>query len=312
MTCYSPIDAWAPLSRSDGGRLVFQRAKALNPDHVIKIPCGGCIGCRLAKMEDWSTRCAHEAQMHSSNSFLTLTFDDDHYPPDGSVHLRTFQLFMKRLRKEIGRVRFFGCGEYGEQTQRAHYHALIFGHDFERDRQLFKVTKHGPLYSSETLSKVWPYGSALIGSVTPASAGYVAGYVRKKIGGDLAASHYLRQHPISGLLVKVEPEFGTQSKKPGLGATWFEKYKSDAFPSDFIVIEGKQRKVPLYYFRKIAKGEILPGKTIPQTDEQKQQKRVRNQRALSAVKGADNATPERLAVREFIKRDKISRLKETI
>lgn len=310
MTCYYPIDAWAPLSKADGGRLVFQRAKALNPDHVIKVPCGGCIGCRVSKVEDWSTRCAHEAQMHDRNSFLTLTYDDDHYPEHGSVNLRTFQLFIKRLRKDVGtKLRFFGCGEYGSETKRAHYHALIFGYDFHADRKLFKTTQHGPLYASAQLSRIWPYGSALIGSVTPSSAGYVAGYVRKKIGGDLAATHYLHTHPVSGLVVKVEPEFGTQSKKPGLGSTWFDKFKTDAFPSDFIVIDGKQRKVPLYYFRKLQKGEYL---TPNQTPEQQQQKTIRNARALNGAKGKANATPERLRVREFVKADRLSRLKETI
>ena len=37
--------------------------------------------------------------MHMFNSFVTLTYDDDHLPEYNSLNYKHFQDFMKRLRK---------------------------------------------------------------------------------------------------------------------------------------------------------------------------------------------------------------------
>lgn len=312
MTCYHPLKAWAPLSRLNGGAYVFDRAKALNPDHPVSVECGQCVGCRFTKVEQKGLRCLHESQMHQYNSFLTLTYSDEHLPDDYSVHLRTLQLFMKRLRKMLKRpkIRFYGCGEYGDTTDRPHYHVLLFGEDFHADREFIKNTPFGALYRSPRLEKVWQFGHSWIGSVTPQSARYVAGYVMKKMTGDVAASHYLKTTP-KGVVVKVEPEFGTGSKKPGLGSTWFDKFASDVFPSDFLVVDGKQVAVPKYYYQKLEKGDVTRTPKN-QTAEQTMQKRIARARASRAAKQKHNSTPERLAVREYIKKDRISRLKREL
>lgn len=289
--------------------LTFNPLKAVNSTNPINIPCGNCTGCRIDRVDQWATRCYHESQMHEHNSFLTLTYSNDHLPDDYGVSVRTFQLFMKRLRFEIfpTKIRYFGCGEYGEQTLRPHYHALIFGYAFP-DREFHSTTTQGDrLYSSTLLSKAWPYGNALIGDVTIKSAGYVAGYCMKKITGDLAASHYLRTHPRTGLVNQVEPEFALQSSRPGIGAAWFERFKSDAFPSDFVVVDGRQKPVPRYYVKKLTEEETA------QLDKQ------RLRRQFKADAGSDrfnerkaNRSKERLAVRETIKKDRLSRLVRTL
>lgn len=296
MTCYAPLKAWRPSSNIDGGRLVFNSLKALNPDNPIGLPCGQCIGCRMDRVSQWGLRCMHESQMHSRSSFLTLTFNDEHLPSDYSVRVRDVQLFNKRLRKLMGPFRFFACGEYGDENQRPHYHALCFGHDFHQDRKLIKVTDFGPLYTSELASKAWPFGNIWIGSVTYKSASYVAGYVAKKIGGDAAASHYLRTHP-NGTVHQVNPEFATQSRRPGIGATWYEKFKSDAFPSDFLVVDGQQVPVPAYYANKLTEEEFKP---------------IQRKRAVSRRKHKQDSTPDRLEVRKTIKLERLNRLKRTL
>lgn len=302
VTCYTPFFMYrSPEINPETGkrRLTFNPMKSVNSTNAIKLPCGGCIGCRLDRSDEWATRCLHESKMHQANSFVTLTYDDDHLPADYSVSVREMQLFMKRLRQETGasKLRFFACGEYGDQHGRPHYHLLIFGHDFSRDRKLQKRGPFGNLYTSTQLEKVWTFGRANLGHVTHKSAAYVARYCMKKINGDQAPSHYLRTHPKTGLLVQVEPEFATQSNRPGLGYTWFEQFKSDCFPSDFIIVDGKQKPVPRYYLKKLAEEE---------------QTRIKRIRKKASLPHKWNATQDRLRVREHIKRSRIANLKRDL
>jgi heat shock protein HspQ len=323
MPCYSPLKGFRSLDGVEKGgkpRIVFNPLKAINSTQPISIPCGQCIGCRIRKVEDWGTRIAHEAQMHSANSFLTLTYAPENMPWNGSVSKREAQLFMKRLRKEIEvKIRFYTCGEYGEKSGHPHYHSIIFGYDFTADRVFHKFTDRGdPLYTSAQLEKVWPYGHALIGDVTPASGAYVAGYVTKKIGGEPAAEHYRRVHPFKDAIFDVEPEFALQSRKPGLGLTWFEKFKTDAFPSDFIVIDGKERAVPRYYTLKLQQEDQAKPAPTDLTNkylrslQSGEAAKVKRSRIKRATANKHNSTPDRLAVREFIKKDRLSRLKREL
>lgn len=315
MACYSPIKGFRPLSREDGGRLVFDRAKALNPDNPTVIPCNNCIGCRIDRSREWAVRCTHEAQMWGDNSYLTLTYDDEHYPEDGSVQVRTFQLFMKRLRKSLRgkKIRFFACGEYGDQSGRAHYHSLIFNHQFT-DLQIYKTNKQGDkIYTSTTLDQIWGLGQCFIGSVTYQSAAYVARYIMKKINGDLAATHYLKNHPVTGVLVKLEPEFRLGSNRPGLGETWFRKFQSDCFPSDFIVVDGKEHPVPKYYQKLLAaqSGPISDQWSLKEHGSQPEEK-IKRKRRRKALPQKWNNTRERLAVRKEVKLRKLQQLKREL
>ena len=149
-----------------------------------KVPCGQCIGCRLEKAGQWATRCYHEAQLYDQNSFITLTYAPKYLPDDLSVNKGAITRFIRRLRRKNPEkeIRFYGCGEYGENFGRPHYHLVLFNHDFE-DKVLlrgaqFKTLKNhfkkGPicdLYRSPTLEKLWPYGFSTIGEVTFDSTG---------------------------------------------------------------------------------------------------------------------------------------------
>ena len=85
----------------------------------------------------------HERKSHEFNSFITLTFDDEHMPADRSLNYRRdFQPFIKRMRRRMGQLRFFMCGEYGDDNFRPHYHACIFGMDFY-DKKPWKKTSSG-------------------------------------------------------------------------------------------------------------------------------------------------------------------------
>lgn len=302
MSCYHPLKGFRSVEKGPTGKpiITFNPLKAINSHLPIMLPCGNCIGCRLDRARDWANRCMHESEMHEHNSFITLTYSDDHLPDDYSVDVREIQLFMKRLRFELYpiKVRFFAVGEYGDQTQRPHYHALIFGYDFP-DRVIYARTKDGIRYTSEQLDKIWGLGRTEVGTLTIKSANYCARYTMKKMGGDLADRHYLRTHPKTGLVVKVQPEFCVQSRRPGLGSRWFDKYKSDCFPSDFLVVEGRQTAVPKYYVRKL-------------TEEHINKVKLKRKIASSKTKVKENRTKDRLAVREEIHQDRLSRLKRPL
>ncbi len=203
----------------------------------------------MDRAKEWAIRCFHESQMHDENSFVTLTYSPENLPHDGSLRVSDLQKFMKRLRKKFApkKIRFFACGEYGENLARPHYHLLLFGLAFP-DQYFFKNSGSGnALYRSPTLEKIWTFGHSLIGDVTFESAGYVARYILKKINGDLADDHYLRADE-HGEAIWLAPEFTTMSRSPGIAKSWYDKYSSDIFPGDFAVTpEGKKVKTPRYY-----------------------------------------------------------------
>jgi len=243
--------------------------------------------------------------MHPKNCFLTLTYDDQHVPSDYSVKLDHFQKFMKRLRKKYQqKIRFFACGEYGDKKLRPHYHAVIFNHDFN-DKKQVTIRNNYPVYTSASLNQLWPAGSHEIGNVTFKSSCYVARYVMKKIGGDEADDHYYRQSPIDGQHYRVEPEFCVQSK--GLGQSWFDRYKSDAFPSDFLIIDGKKVKPPRYYLNQLKEDD----RDRLMADHNEKHKIQAARREHGRSHRADN-TKERLAVRERVHNFKLERLKRTL
>lgn len=257
MPCYYPLRGWYSKVRNASGKrsIVFQRSGAIS-NREVALPCGVCIGCRLEHSRQWAMRCMHEAQMHDDNCFLTLTYDDDHLPAYRSLVKRDFQLFMKRLRKRYGSgVRFYGCGEYGDQMGRPHYHICLFGLDFS-DKSLWKTVNGNKIYISDSLSELWPFGFSVIGNLTFESAAYVARYCLKKRKGKDWRSHYERIDADTGECVNLEPEFALMSRRPGIGTSWYEKYNSEVFPLDRVVVNAREVKPPKFYFSKLEK--LLP------------------------------------------------------
>lgn len=236
-------------------------------------------------------RCTHEATLHERNCFLTLTYDDDHLPDGQTLVLKDWQLFAKRLRKKIGKFRFMHCGEYGEEKNRPHYHALLFGQDFSEDRVFWKTTKNGHrTYISETLTNTWGKGHCLIGDLSFESAAYVARYNMKKINGASAGPHYNGR----------KPEYMTMSRRPGLGQGWIEKWKHDVFPSDEVIVNGRRTRPPKYYDAYIEK------------ENQREMKKIKGRRKSLASHHEQDNTPERLATKQIVEKAKNKQKKRTL
>jgi len=243
----------------------------------------------------------HEKQMHDDNIFITLTYNDQNLPTDNSLAHRDFQLFMKRLRKNTKKkIRFYMAGEYGENFERPHYHAILFGIDFP-DKTFEATTPAGQkLYNSETLTKIWGMGHTSIGEVTFESCAYVARYIMKKITGDPAKKHYETVDWATGEIKQRTPEYNAMSRRKGIGQPWFDKYFSDVYPHDYVVINGHKTKPPKYYDQLLAKKYPF---------EIEQIKFLREQGALE--RSADN-TDSRLRQREICTQSRLNQLKRNL
>ena len=242
MPCYRPLSAWR---HSQG--VTFVPTIDASP---IKLPCGNCIGCRLERSRQWALRLTHEKRLHSESSFITLTYDSSHIPRDGSLNVKHFQDFMKRLRKEISpqKIRFFHAGEYGEKRGRPHYHAIIFGRDFRDQGYDQEKSPRGDLtWSSPQLDRLWPFGMNRVGEVTFESCAYVARYVTKKVNGSLAERHYQRICEATGEIFQLKPEYATMSRRPGIAHGHFDKYMPEIYPADEVVSRGHPSKPPKFY-----------------------------------------------------------------
>ncbi len=204
---------------------------------------------------------------------------------------------MKKLRKKYGSgIRFFACGEYGGKSNRPHYHAILFNHDF-RDKKLWKNNGQGdPVFTSESLECLWGLGFTTTAGVSFQSAAYVSRYIMKKVTGDQADDHYQWMNPETGELLPITPEFVTMSRRPGIGRDWYEKYKGDAYPDDFLIVDGKRMRPPQYYDR-----------LLDQEDARELQKIKGGRKRKAKIHSEDN-TPERRKVREEVKESQISKL----
>lgn len=299
MACYYPIPAFKSRNKNESGkhRLLFTPARGFVQ---TLLPCQRCIGCRLERSRNWAARILHEAQLHADNMFITLTYNDEHLPPGGTLIKKDFQDFMKRLRKGRAPLRYFHCGEYGDDNKRPHYHAILFGVAFA-DQKIHRRNDQGDrIYTSETLAKLWGKGFVEIGDVTFSSAAYVARYCVKKINGPQSLSHYRVVDLGTGEITDREPEYGTMSLKPGIGAGWFDKFKTDAYPSDFIIVQGKKMKPPKYY------DQLLEREDPALLEVMKETRRAYGDRQ------SHNNTTARLRVRETVKRAAISTLKRKL
>lgn len=176
--------------------------------------CGQCMPCRFNARRVWVHRLMLEAAQYEDNSFVTLTYSDENLPEGGTLVPDHYRLWLKRLRERIAplRIRFFLVGEYGDKTFRPHYHAALF--NFASCR--YGQSQYSPFRKNccaqcDLVRDTWRFGNVLLGTLEDASAGYMAGYVTKKM-----------TRKDDGRLNGRHPEFGRMSLRPGIGgdAMW--------------------------------------------------------------------------------------------
>lgn len=160
---------------------------------AIPVTCRKCSHCRRVKLNSKAAAIWLEARESPWVAFLTLTVSpaalDDHPLMDSLLDWRHVSLFMKRLRmnftrslgsgrgRAVGDCRFFGCGELGAQTSRAHYHVLIWG---DGEKPLFLDHAPGPDGRGVMIHlPEWTFGHTFVVAGHEGSARYVAKYLQK-------------------------------------------------------------------------------------------------------------------------------------
>lgn len=314
MPCFSPLVGYPRYKPNANGKrpLVFSPTKGYS-DIPQQVPCRQCTGCRLAKSAEWAARCTHEASLYDSNCFLTLTYEQDALPSDGSLKQKHYADFMKRFRdkfegdssvevfdkktglmKSIRPIRYYHVGEYGDKNRRPHYHSIVFNYDFP-DKKFWKMSPSGsPLFLSAELQKLWEFGFSSIGNATFESAAYCARYSLKKINGRMAPDHYRVINPFSGEVIDLKPEYSTMSRRPGVAKRWYDSFKYDIYPHDFVLVAGKKMKPPRFY------------DSLYELDHPEDYINLKQRRRVNSLKHIDNNSEERLIVRETCAKAKLS------
>jgi len=323
MGCYHPMHGY--MRQDQSGRKFTMSSPRSGADYTPQsVPCGQCVGCRLDRSRSWAIRCMHEASLYEDNCFITLTYAPEHLPKNNSLDYSHYQKFMKRLIKRFSsaditrqgdsacyrNIRFYMAGEYGGLRGRPHYHACIFNFDFPDKKEWMKSPSGEMLYRSKALEELWPFGFSSIGEVNFKSAAYVARYIMKKITGNAAAAAY-ETVDNDGVVDYRVPEFNNMSRRPGIGSAWIERYASDVYPHDYVVVDGKKCRPPRYYDNKFiqASGHFSEHYETFVSAAMDEVKFARD--ALVLLNRDDNTT-SRLQVKESIAISRLHRLKRTL
>lgn len=162
----------------------------------------------------------------------------------------------KEKRRKVPKIplKYYAVGEYGSTYGRPHYHAILFNLPPEF------------LSNSEHLHNIWGKGRIQIDPCTPASIGYVAGYVMKKSTVDEKYIHekQLYCHFRKKYLTEIstswndptdtrEPEWSTMSKH--LGVSYMSeamiKYHKETENNYVTKRGGTKIALPRYYKERI-------------------------------------------------------------
>lgn len=204
--------------------------KNLNPlifPQGLEVPCGRCVQCKIQKRNEWSMRILHESSYYEKSVFVTLTYDEYNVPNYNSLVKRDLQLFIKRLRKNLAnrKIKYFACGEYGENTLRPHYHLILFNVAYEEN---------------VIIKNTWNKGFIYVGSVTSDSITYTCKYIDKLYDNEVKKEIYDDTNR--------EVPFKIQSK--GIGLRFVIDNKEQLQNMGYVTVRGVKRSLPRYYIQK--------------------------------------------------------------
>lgn len=154
--------------------------KILLKDKNIEVECGKCLNCLNNKKKEKALRFIQEMNNYKFKLFITLTMDELQATRSQSgkttVDKNMFTLYIKKLQywekkynmkiNKDNAMRYISCGEYGERTERAHYHIVLLTNAFIHHK----------------IKTCWKLGHVQLEAVKDVKAVYyTAGYTDKKI-----------------------------------------------------------------------------------------------------------------------------------
>lgn len=276
----------------------------------IPVPCGKCPDCLMRRANSWAFRLMQDYKQADIGYFLTLTYSDQNAVRSNKGYLnlnkKHFQDFMKRLRKsyayravnpltgrykwfydKVPSIKYFACGEYGTETERPHYHAIMFNADIDK------------------ILDAWQLGYVHSGQVTYESVFYVIKYMHK---GNLIPKH----HNDDRL-----PEFQLFSK--GIGKSYLNdhiiKYHQDDISRIYVTFPGGFKKPMPRYYRERIYDEKQRSKQALLAQQMVMQNEDKAKREYAAINGSDQlfyrsqAESKKAAIKNFRKRLQITRNK---
>lgn len=200
----------------------------------LPIPCGHCFCCRLDFQKTAIDRMFCAWCSHEVSAFVTFTYDDEHLVFNKGFCNPTLvkddvHRYLDKIRHQLKGVDFeyYLCGEYGDQFNRPHYHAVFFGLDYQLHEKFFCDS--------------WKKGSVKVLPVSPASFRYVAKYLTNPVSKEFNDSHYYD----FGLI----PPFRKMSR--GLGLSQYFKHLDELNQKGYFYLRGKRISVNRYYFNKL-------------------------------------------------------------
>lgn len=228
-------------------------------------PCGQCMPCRFTKRNMWTFRAHAESQwqqieLNKQSVFVTLTLSDEFlsYPTDkndkqigskATVSQKAINKAINRLRHYLDnqhqKIRYLGVKEYGDKTERPHYHINFFGISIEeisnaiwlawsvKDNGLYYGTNWDHIISTSPNTQFgeqpkqyrtdipiairkgrYSMGKIQVDPFTSERGGYTAQYTTKKL---MKKNNITDNREHEGLFM---------SRMPGLG-TKYMKYHAD-------------------------------------------------------------------------------------
>lgn len=275
MSCYHPL--YRIELTNEIGYKITKRGKMTNKSiilseyeakkykNAIPIPCGQCIGCRLDYSRMWANRITLEAKDWKPETcwFITITYNNENIPTKTIKNIKTndikisttldkndLRLFIMRLRRHYEYtynhqgIRYYACGEYGETTNRPHYHICFFNLPIFTELKEIKKNELGQMiWTNDEIQKIWGKGFIAIAHQSWETAAYTARYMLKKQKGKDAKWYYESEGKI--------PEFTTMSTHPGIAKNYYDTNKKKIYENDEIIIAKGEKtlkiKPPKYY-----------------------------------------------------------------
>jgi len=200
--------------------------------------CGTCRSCLIQDIKDWTIRLENENKHAFNGYFVTLTYAPEYN--DGELHKEHIQAFIKKLRylaarkpaiTNIPNIKYFAVGEYGENYNRPHYHAI-----------LFNIPANMPHKAKAIVSEAWEKGFTQLDELNRTTIQYVCKYIFKQ-------KHHQSE--------RTRP-FRLMSTRPPIGSNYLQTHPDFHLIGEHYYAQDESKKVhlPRFYADRIFDDEF--------------------------------------------------------